>query len=192
MYIDMAKELITEYGALFMKVFHEALEAWHEIVIFDGVEHKKRTQSSFIWDAVIYKLRSDLVDDSNFYFVNRNGTTFVLYKQTFLIKIKKLGKNGRPSFIKTQQADKFQNQLDLGFGDYVNVYLNYSLDAFDIFIDNLKLQCENGNSILWSFPIDRYLDNVIPDLFFPSQEIPNNRIRIKNSKKQEQQDGKSI
>jgi hypothetical protein len=192
MYIDLAKELITQYGVLIARVFHESLRAWHQIVNFDGVNHKSRTKSNFIWDIVIHNLHSELVNDTNFHFSERNGTAFLLYKQTFLIRIKKLGKNGRPSYIQTQQAEKFQNQLDLGFGDYVNVYLYYSLDNFGILIDNIKLQCENGNSILWSFPVDGSLDNVIHDLFFENKETPKERIRIKDSKKQEQHDRKAI
>jgi hypothetical protein len=192
MYIDLAKELITQYGALIERVFCESLEAWQQTVNLDGIEHKNRTKSSFIWDTVIHKLRSELGNDTNFCFIDRNGTTFILYKQTFLMRIKKLGKNGRPSQIKTQQTDKFQNQLDLGFGDYVNVYLNYSLDTFGIFINSIKLRCENGDSTLWSFPIDDSLGIDPPDLFFPDQGTPNKRIWIKDSQKQERQDGKTI
>lgn len=192
MYIDLAKELITQYGTLIARVFHESLDAWRQVVNFDGVDHKSRTKSNFIWDTVIQNLHSELVNDTNFHFSDRNGTTFLLYKQTFLIRIKKLGKSGRPSYIQTQQAEKFQNQLDLGLGDYVNVYLYYSLDTFGVLIDNIKLQCENGNSILWSFPVDRSLDTVIPNLFFESQEIPKERIRIKDSKNKEQHNEKAI
>ena len=193
MYIDLAKELINQYGSLIAIIFHESLEMWQQITNLDEVDHKNRTRSNFIWDTVIHKLRSELVNDTNFYFPNRNGTTFILYKQTFLIRIKKLGKSGRPAYIKTQQAEKFQNQLDLGFGDCVNVYLNYSLDTFGIFIDSIKLQCENGNSILWSFLIDNSLDINPPDLFFPNQDPPTNkRVRVKDSQKQEHQNEKTI
>ena len=192
MYTDLAKEFITQYGILIARVFHESLSAWFEIVNLDGVEHKSRTKSSFIWDYVIHKLRTELIDDINFYFPERNGTTFVLYKQTFLIRIKKLGRNGRPSYIKTQQAEKFQNQLDFGLGENVNVYLNYSLDAFGISINNIKLQCENGNAILWSFILDNSYGTATPDLFSTNQEVSKKRIRIKDSPIQEHQDGKAI
>jgi hypothetical protein len=192
MYIDMAKELITQYGAMIARIFYESLEICHQKVDLDGIEHKSRTKSSFVWDTIIYKLRSELANDANFYFSDRNGTTFISYKQTFLIRVKKIGKNKRPSYIKTKQAEKFQTQLDLGFGDHVNVYLNYSLDNFGIFVDNIKLQCENGNSILWSFPIDNSVDIVAPDLFSENREMANKRIRIKDNHKQEERNGKAI
>jgi len=192
MYIDLAKELITQYGTLIVRVFRESMDAWRQVVNFDEVDHKSRTKSNFIWDTVIYKLHSELVNDNNFHFSDRNGTTFLLYKQTFLIRIKKLGKSGRPAYIQTQQAEKFQNQLDLGLGDCVNVYLYYSLDNFGIFINNIKLQCENGNTILWSFSIDSSSDNVTYDLFFENQEILKERIRIKDIQKKEQHNEKAI
>jgi len=192
MYIDLAKELITQYGALIARAFHESLETWQQIVNSDEVNHKLRTKSNFIWDTIIHNLHSKLADDPNFHFSDRNGTTFLLYKQIFLIRIKKLGKNGRPSYIQTQQAEKFQNQLNLGFGDLVNIYLYYSLDTFGILIDNIKLQCENGNSILWSFPVDSSLDIIVPNLFFKDKEVPKKRIRIKNSQKREKRNGKAI
>jgi hypothetical protein len=192
MYNDLAKELITHYGALIERIFHESLEICHQKIDLDGVEHKSRTKTNFVWDTIIYKLRFELADDINFHFSDRNGTTFILYKQTFLIKVKKLGKNGRPSYIKTKQADKFQTQLDLGFGDYVNVYLNYSLDSFGIFVDNIKLQCENGSSILWSFPIDSSLGIINPDPLFPDFQRTGKRVWLKDAQKQEEQNGKTV
>jgi len=80
----------------------------------------------------------------------------------------------------------------LGLGDYVNVYLYYSLDTFGFSIDNIKLQCENGNSILWSFPVDGSLDNEIPNLFLANQEIPKERIRVKDTQNKEQHNEKAI
>jgi hypothetical protein len=192
MYIDLAKELITQYGALIVRVFHESLDAWQKIINFDEVDHKSRTKSNFIWDTVIHNLHYELENDTNFHFSDRNGTTFLMYKQTFLIRIKKLGKSGRPSYILTQQSEKFQNQLDLGFGDYVNVYLYYSLDTFGILIDKIKLQCENGNSVLWSFPVNDSLDTIIPNILFENQEIPKERIRIKDPHNKEQHNEKAI
>jgi len=192
MYIDLAKELVDQYGTVFVKVFNESLSVWHQVTSIDGVDHKNRTKSNFIWDTAIHKLRTELIDDINFYFPERNGTTFILYKQTFLIRIKKLGKNKRPSFIKTIQAEKFQNQLDLGFGDYVNVYLNYSLDFFGVTVDTIRLQCENGNSKLWSFLLNDHMDIKTPDLFSNNQATPNKRIRIKGSEIKEKTNGTAI
>jgi hypothetical protein len=191
-YIDLAKELITRYGTLIERIFHESLEICHQKVDLDGIDHKSRTRSNFVWDTIIHKLRSELANDSNFYFSDRYGTTFISYKQTFLIRLKKLGKNRRPSYIKTKQAEKFQTQLDLGLGDYVNVYLNYSLDRFGIFVDSIKLQCENGNSILWSFLIDGSLDIIKPDPLFPDFQQVDKRVRVKTTQKQEDQNGKTV
>jgi hypothetical protein len=189
---DLAKELINRYGMLIVRIFHESLDAWYQAVELDGLEHKNRTRSNFIWDAFFYKLRAALIDDTNFYFVDKKGTIFIIYKQVFLIKMKKLGSNRRPSFIKTQHAEKFQNQLDMGFGDLVNVYLFYSLDAYGMLINDIRLQCENGNSTIWSFPLDESLDITTPDLFHQNHEVPNNRIRVKNSYEKEQKDGKAL
>ena len=192
MYIELAKELVDQYGTVFVKVFNESLGVWHQVTSIDGVDHKNRTKSNFIWDTAIHKLRTKLIDDVNFYFPERNGTTFILYKQTFLIRIKKLGKNKRPSFIKTLQAEKFQNQLDLGFGDYVNVYLNYSFDFFGVTVDTIRLQCENGNSKLWSFLLNDHMDIITPDLFSNNQATPNKRIRIKGSESKEKVNGTEV
>jgi len=192
MHIDLAKELISKYGSLIVKVFNESLRVWYQVASIYGFSHSKRTKYSFIWDVVIHKLRSELAEDSSFYFPDCFGTTFLVYKQTFLIRVKKLGKDGRPSFIETQQAEKFQNQLDLGFGDLTNVYLNYSLDILDISIDSIKLQCENGNSILWSFPLDDLLGIITSDLFTNNQATPNKRIRIKGFENKEKVNGTEV
>jgi hypothetical protein len=189
---DLAKELINKYGMLIIRVFHESLDAWHQTIELDGFEHKNRTRSNFIWDAFFYKLRTELIDDTNFHFVEKNGTIFIIYKQVFLIKMKKLGSNRRPSFIRTQHAEKFQNQLDMGLGDLVNVYLFYSLDTYGMLINDIRLQCENGNSTIWSFPLDSSLDITTPDLFYQDQEVPTNRIRIKDSHEKERKDGKAL
>jgi hypothetical protein len=189
---DLAKELINRYGMLIVRMFHESLDAWHQTIEFDGLEHKNRTRSNFIWDAFFYKLKTELIDDTNFHFVERKGTIFIVYKQIFLIKMKKLGANRRPSFIKTQHAEKFQNQLDMGLGDLVNVYLFYSLDTYGMLINDIKLQCENGNSTIWSFPLDGSLEITAPDLFYQDQEVPNNRIRVKDSYDRERKNGKAL
>ena len=192
MYTDLAKELILQYGSLITKAFHESLKNWQQMVSLGEVEHKTRTKSNYLWDVIIHKLRSNLENDTNFHFSSRNGTMFIIYKQVFLIRVKKVGKNGRPSFIKTKQAENFQNQLDLGLGDYVNVYLNYSLDTFGIFIEKIRLQCENGNNILWSFSIDDTSNFITPDLFIEKQDVPNKRIRIKNHQNQELQNEQAV
>jgi hypothetical protein len=192
MYIDLAKDLIEHYGTLIVRVFQESLEAWQQTVDSDGLEHKNRTRSNFIWDAFFHKICSELTGDSNFYFVERNGTILIVYKQTFLIKMKKLGTNRRPSYIKTRYAERFQNQLDMGLGDLVNVYLFYSLDTYGILINDIRLQCENGNSILWTFPLDGSLNITTPDLFYADQEVPNNRVRVKDSHRKGQQDEQAL
>jgi hypothetical protein len=189
---DLAKELINRYGMLIVRIFHESLDAWHQTIELDGFEHKNRTRSNFIWDAFFCKLRIELIDDTNFHFVEKKGTIFIIYKQVFLIKMKKLGSNKRPSFIKTQYAEKFQNQLDMGLGDLVNVYLFYSLDTYGMLINDIRLQCENGNSTIWSFPLDGSLDITTPDLFCQNDDVPNNRIRIKKSYGKEFKDGKAL
>jgi hypothetical protein len=189
---DLAKDLINRYGMLIVRIFHESLDAWHETIELDGFEHKNRTRSNFIWDAFFYKLRTELIDDINFHFVEKKGTIFIIYKQAFLIRMKKLGSNRRPSFIRTEHAENFQNQLDMGFGDLINVYLFYSLDIHGILINDIRLQCENGNSTIWSFPLDGSLDITTRDLFYQNCEVPNNRIRIKDSHEKEWEDGKAL
>jgi hypothetical protein len=192
MYENLAKELINHYGVIIVKIFNESLDTWHQTIKNDEVEHKGRTRSNYIWDTFFHKLQAELYNDPNFHFVEKSQSIFVIYRQTFLIRMKKLGNNHRPSSIKTQTTEKFQNQQDLGFGDLVNVYLFYSMDRFNISIDNISLQCENGKSILWRFPLDGFVDNVNQDLFSANQEIPTGRIRVKKSHKQEQQDEQAI
>jgi hypothetical protein len=189
---DLARELINRYGLLIVRIFHESLDAWYQTVASDGFEHKSRTRSNFIWDAFFYKLRSELMDDTNFHFVESKGTIFIIYKQIFLIKMKKLGSNRRPSFIRTHYAENFQNQLDMGLGDLVNVYLFYALDTYGMLINDIRLQCENGNSTIWSFPLGSSLDITTPDLFYQDQEVPNNRIRVKDSYERDRKNGKAL
>jgi hypothetical protein len=80
----------------------------------------------------------------------------------------------------------------MGLGDLVNVYLFYSLDTYGMIINDIRLQCENGNSTIWSFPLDGSLDITTPDLFPQNHEVPNNRIRVKNSYEKERKDGKAL
>jgi hypothetical protein len=191
MYTELAVDFIKIYGSLIERIFHESLDTWFRTATFDGLEHKNRTKSNFLWDAVIHKLRSELADNTDFHFIDKNGTVFIAYRQIFLIRIKKLGVNRRPSSIQTRQSDRFQNQLDLGLGDYTNVYLNYSLDKLGIIINSIRLQCENGKTVLWSYLIDDSLNTTnIVGLFPEAQKTEDIRIRLKNP--QEAQDGKAI
>jgi hypothetical protein len=192
MYIDLAKEFIETYGILITRIFHESLDTWVQITTVDGCEHKRRTQSSYIWDTFFHKIRLELDGNHDFHFVDTMGTIFMVYKQTFLIKMKKLGKDKHASYIKTDHAERFQRQLDMGLGDLVNIYLYYATDRYNIAIDSIKLQCENGNAILWGFPIDSSLDITTPDIFYGNQETSNNRIRVKETHRKEQQNGKAI
>ncbi len=191
MYSEIAKELIKNYGFLIDKIFQESLDTWFRTANADGFEHKNRTKSNYLWDTIIYKLRLRLADNTDFYFIDRNGTTFIVYKQTFLVRLKKLGANRRPSSIPTRQASRFQYQLDLGFGDYENVYLYYSLDKLGIVINSIRLQCENGKEILWSFLISDSINTPNNDILFPeTQQAEGGRIRLKNPLGE--QDGKVV
>jgi hypothetical protein len=190
--MDLAKDFIENYGPLVVHAFQESLSAWFQTILADGCEHKNRTKSNYIWDTFFHKLRSILPENGNLHFVDAKGTTFIIYKQIFLIRMKKLGQNKRASYIKTNHAEKFQYQLSMGFGDLVNVYLFYSLDRYGVTFDSIKLQCEKGNVILWSFPIDNIPDIKNLDLFDENQKIPDNRIRIKESHKKGNQNGKAV
>ncbi len=191
MHTELAKELIENFGFLIETIFQDSLEIWFRTANAEGVEYKNRSKSTCLWDIVIHKLRSELATNADFHFIDKYGTTYIAYKQIFLIKVKKLGTDKRPSFIHTQRADKFQNQLDLGFGDYVNVYLCYSLDRNGITINSIRLQCENGRKILWSFLISDSTNTTSNDILFPeTQRTEGSRIRLK--KPLGEQDGKVI
>jgi hypothetical protein len=183
---EKAREMVNRYGGVFKQCFESAFNNWIERHRDELSIHRGRTRSSFVWDCVVEQLRSSLALDGKFRFIDTRGTTYIVYDQCLLMKVKKLDRGLKTSNLPTFTSERFNHQMDLGFGqDWTHVYLGYVPDDLNTRIEQIHLTCPNGNKLAWSIPIigDPYnqqpLNFLTEDHIVP---IPRKRIRPKTSR----------
>jgi len=185
----LCDELVEEYGSVIRNCIIEANAEWFKKIGTDLLVYNKRTHLNFIWDNAVDKLKTAFEGNPNFYFTDQNTTTYIIYKQKLLIKLKYFNRRKRPSFIHTRNASKFDHQEDFGFGtDLVHVYLAYEFDDLGMEVSQIYFSCQNGRRVIWAVPIVQLpVDDYATELpFIPAFTTNDRPKRIKVKKENEQ------
>ena len=183
--INTCKTLIEEHGLFFEESVEKSVQHFYDSHKNDLLIIEKRTKANFINDYIYFELMKTLGNCKDFKFINVGNKKYILYKNFFVIKVKKLNHNYCASFIPTHSAVKFnsQEQLEL-FKNAENIYFGYIMDEFNSDIEKILFVCPDNSNKKYKWIIDIKSTDIVNYNLFPdnnNERAKGNRFR-KNSK----------
>lgn len=164
-------ELVDEYGVLMKRAIDNSFLDLRKDLKENIAEFKKRTYSNYLNDRIVAHLKSEVSGNPDFSIVEKSGSTFFIYKSTFIIRVKKLSKKDfKASYHHTRSSIAFEQQNNFAgiVYDQTNVYLGYIEDKIGTGTDysGVYLTCPGGEmgAPLWKIDILEFLSSKL-DLF---------------------------
>lgn len=140
--------------------------AWEDWLAsdFNGVWRCKRSRANFVWEQIIDRVHSALLDHDAVHVIDGNETMRFLIRDTVLFRFKKADETGRSSNVATQLAlafhDHDQDLFDLPEVQRVEVV--YKLNRLQTKIDDICVVARDGDLIAWEYSLLDAGEAVVP------------------------------
>ena len=149
------KDIIDTFGDEINECFHKGFQHFIDLHIDELNEISNRTRANYINDYVFAQLEETFEGKEGFTFIKEGVKRYIGFKNIFLIKVKKLNKSLKASFIKTQNATSFQCQEELDiFPSAKHLYLGYILNKNGIGIQRVVFVCPNLEGYDWYMDVE--------------------------------------
>ena len=141
-------------------------EAWGDWLASDhiGVWRCKRSRANFVWEQIIVRFQSALLDHDAVHVIDGNETMKFLVRDEVLFRFKKADVAGRSSNVATQLALAFHDhEQDLfGLPDVQRVEVVYKLNRLETQIEDVCVVARNGDLIAWEYSLLDTGEAVVP------------------------------
>ncbi|QDV91788.1 hypothetical protein RAS2_28940 [Phycisphaerae bacterium RAS2] len=108
-----------------------------------------RTRAGFVRDAAVHRIRKKWDHDKGIRFIDRRGMFLVVIENEALVRLKKLGKNRRPSAIKTAQHWEYFSESLFGFPLYLTrLVVGYELNREQTEVLRIWVQEYEGENVV--------------------------------------------
>jgi hypothetical protein len=155
------------------QIVRAILEAWDDWLESDhiGVWRCKRSRANFVWEQIIDRVQSALLDHDAVHVIDGNETMKFLVQDEVLFRFKKADVTGRSSNVSTQLALAFHDhEQDLfGLPEVQRVEVVYKLNRLETQIEDVNVVARNGDLIAWEYSLLDAGEAVVP-LPMPEQQ----------------------
>lgn len=122
---------------------------------FKGVWRCKRSRANFVWEQIIERANTALLEHDVVYVIDGHETMKFLVRDTVLFRFKKADETGRSSNVATQLALAFHDHdQDLfGLPEVQRVEVVYKLNRLETQIEDISVVARNGDQIAWEYSL---------------------------------------
>ena len=157
------RPILDEIRASVVSAVHDAWKDWLTSE-FNGVWRCKRSRANFVWEQIIERANSVLLEHGAVHVIDGHETMKFLVRDTVLFRFKKADETGRSSNVATQMAlafhDHDQNLFDLPEVQRVEVV--YKLNRLETQIDDICVVARMGDQIAWEYSLLDAGEAVVP------------------------------
>jgi len=186
---EFGNSFAEEYYGVAIDIFERSFKKFDDHHASELSYISPRSKANVVRDYAVQFFRdyADSVEEITYF--TKKGTTYFVYKQKLLIKIKKLTKKElRASYNHTKSSRLFESQqTEFNMLGYTNVYLGYTLDDIELDLGEVHVVCPGLNGNYWSINLTNMnIQNY--ELFeIPQEENfkPTKRVRVKKKKEGE-------
>ena len=148
------RPILDEIRAQVVSAIREAWEDWLASD-FNGVWRCKRSRANFVWEQIIERANTELLDHDAVHVIDGHETMKFLVRDTVLFRFKKADETGRSSNVATQLALAFHDhEQDLfGLPEVHRVEVVYKLNRLETQIDDICVVSRNGDKVAWEYSI---------------------------------------
>lgn len=151
-----------------------------------------RTKACIINDLIIKNSLENLYSVDGIRFRQCRGNTYIIIRDKFILRFKKLDKNLRTSNAPTNQSNKYIYQESL-FSDLpdpvTNIFAGYTWNNSQSSYSGIYLTCPLGRNLEWSHDLSPApaIAEIIPiiNIKNPDPSSPSTRKRVKPKKQKE-------
>lgn len=131
--------------------------AWEDWLAsdFNGVSRCKRSRANFVWEQIIERANTALLNHEAVHLIDGHETMKFLVRDVVLFRFKKADETGRSSNVATQLALAFHDhEQDLfGLPEVQRVEVVYKLNRLETQIDDICVVARNGGQIAWEYSL---------------------------------------
>src|SRR4051812_32688436 len=154
--LAQAKDELTDVAPLIEGAIRNALQRYTTEHAAQRRDYSPRSQASIIHDLMVTETKKALGDQKGVVCMTARGAFVVIVRQTYIIKLKKLGYRLRTSNIPTQTSMAFINQqpLQLTFANVpaeTHLVFGYKPKAAELLSAPIWVTCPMGSGVCWSW-----------------------------------------
>ena len=131
--------------------------AWEDWLAsdFNGVWRCKRSRANFVWEQIIERANTALLDHDAVHLIDGHETMKFPVRDVVLFRFKKADETGRSSNVATQLALAFHDhEQDLfGLPEVQRVEVVYKLNRLETQIDDICVVARNGDQVVWEYSL---------------------------------------
>lgn len=159
----IVKPIIDEVRDVIVSIIHEAWDDWMESD-FVGVWRCKRSRANFVWEQIIGKAYTALIELESVHIIEGAETLKFLMKDQVLFRFKKADDAGRTANVATQMALAFHDhdQGLFGLPEVQRVEVVYKLNKLETAVQDICVVARDGDNIAWEYSLLDVEDVVAP------------------------------